>query len=79
MAGKLIEHGKSTWLVRVYICRDPDGKRQYLCKAIHGIRKQAQTWLNNTLTERDSGVAIKPAQQTPGEYLVKCSGTPAWH
>ncbi|MBE0657372.1 MAG: tyrosine-type recombinase/integrase family protein [Bryobacteraceae bacterium] len=69
MAGQLIERGKNTWLVRVYLGRDADGKRQSLSKTIHGTKKQAQTWLNKTLTERDAGVAIKPAQQTLGEYL----------
>ena len=53
MAGQLIERGKNTWLVRVYLGRDADGKRQYLSKTIHGTKKQAQTWLNKTLTERD--------------------------
>lgn len=69
MAGQLIERGKNTWFVRIYLGRGADGKRQYLSKTIHGTKKQAQTWLNKTLTERDAGVAIKPAQQTLGEYL----------
>ena len=69
MAGQLIERGKNTWLVRVYLGRDAHGKRQYLSKTIHGTKKQAQTWLNKTLTDRDAGVAVKPAQQTLGEYL----------
>jgi integrase len=69
MAGQIIPRGKNVWLVRLYLGRDQQGKRLYLNQTIHGPRKAAQAWLNQRLTERDAGVAVKPAQQTLNEYL----------
>jgi len=69
MAGQIISRGKNVWLVRIYLGRDETGKRIYLNKTIHGPRKAAQAWLNQRLTERDAGIAVKPAQQTLNEHL----------
>ncbi len=69
MAGQIIARGKNRWLVRIYLGRDSQGKRQYLNQTVHGTKKEAQAWLNRKLTERDTGVALKPAQGTVGEYL----------
>lgn len=77
MAGQIISRGKNVWLVRIYVGRDEAGKRIYLNKTIHGPRKAAQAWLNQRLTERDAGVAVKPAQQTLNEYLDRWLETAA--
>jgi len=77
MAGQIISRGKNVWLVRIYLGRDEAGKRIYLNKTIHGPRKAAQAWLNQRLTERDAGVAVKPAQQTLNEYLDRWLETAA--
>jgi len=77
MAGQIISRGKNVWLVRFYLGRDEAGKRIYLNKTIHGPRKAAQAWLNQRLTERDAGVAVKPAQQTLNEYLDRWLETAA--
>jgi len=77
MAGQIIPRGKNVWLVRIYLGRDESGKRIYLNKTIHGPRKAAQAWLNQRLTERDAGVAVKPAQQTLNEYLDRWLETAA--
>jgi integrase len=77
MAGQIICRGKNVWLVRIYLGRDESGKRIYLNKTIHGPRKAAQAWLNQRLTERDAGVAVKPAQQTLNEYLDRWLETAA--
>lgn len=69
MAGQIISRGKRTWLVRIYLGRDENGKRKYLNKTIHGTKKEAQAWLSATLRDRDLGVAVRPAQQTLNEYL----------
>jgi integrase len=55
MAGQIIERGERTWLVRVYIGRDRDGKRKYESHTVHGTKKDARTWLNAKLTELDLG------------------------
>ena len=56
MAGQIIPRGERTWLVRVFLGKDPQtGKRLYKNKTVHGTKKEAQTWLNSALTERDCG------------------------
>jgi len=69
MAGQIIARGPSTWLVRVYLGRDANGKREYLNKTVHGTKKNAQEWLTATLRDRDIGVAVKPAQINLNAYL----------
>lgn len=77
MAGQIISRGKNIWLVRIYLGRDDGGKRIYLNKTIHGPKKAAQAWLHQRLTERDAGVAVKPAQQTLNDYLDRWLETAA--
>lgn len=77
MAGQIISRGKNIWLVRIYLGRDDSGKRIYLNKTIHGPKKAAQAWLHQRLTERDAGVAVKPAQQTLNDYLDRWLETAA--
>ena len=69
MAGQIIARGEGTWLVRVFTGLSSEGKRQYLNKTIHGTKKEAQAWLNKALRDRDLGVAVRPAQDTLGEFL----------
>ena len=77
MAGQITSRGKNVWLVRIYLGRDESGKRIYLNKTIHGPRKAALAWLNQRFTERDAGVAVKPAQQFLNEYLDRWPETAA--
>lgn len=50
MAGQIINRGKGTWLVRVYLGRDPDtGKREYHNQTVHGTKKDAEKELVKTL------------------------------
>jgi len=69
MAGQIIARGEGTWLVRVFRGRAADGKREYLNKTIRGTKKDAQAWLTKTLRDQDLGVAIKPAQESLGQFL----------
>ena len=60
MAGQIISRGKGTWLVRVFVGRDPlTGKREYDNKTVHGNKKEAEQRLTEMLRDRDQGnVAI---------------------
>src|SRR5690606_12306533 len=70
MAGQLIQRGERTWLVRVYLGRDPvTGKRRYHNKTIRGNKKDAQRYLNQMLAEKDLGTFVEPSRQTLHEYL----------
>lgn len=59
MAGQIISRGERTWLVRIYVGRDPQtGKRRYDNCTIHGSKKDAQGYLNGKLVQRDMGVYV---------------------
>lgn len=68
--GQIIRRGSSTWLVRIYVGRDPETrKRKYIGKFIHGGLRPAQAHLNRMLAERDLGRNIRSSRQTVGQYL----------
>jgi hypothetical protein len=53
-AGQIISRGDRTWFVRVYTDRVPETQKcTYLNRTIHGIRRDAQEFLNHALVERD--------------------------
>jgi integrase len=57
MPGQIIPRGERTWLVRIYVGRDAQtGKRKYDGHTVHGTKKDAQTYLNGKLRERDLGI-----------------------
>jgi integrase len=67
MPGQIIPRGERTWLVRVYVGRDSQtGKRRYDGHTIHGTKKDAQTYLNGKLRERDLGTYIGVSHTTMG-------------
>lgn len=68
--GQIIRRRSSTWLVRIYVGRDPETRRRrYIGKFIHGELRSAQAHLNGMLAERDHGRNIRSSQQTVGQYL----------
>lgn len=70
MAGQLIRRGPRTWLVRVFMGRDPGtGKRRYHNKTIHGTKKMAQEYLNGALRDKDLGRFAGSQRVTLNEYL----------
>ena len=55
-AGQLISRGPRTWLVRVFLGREPEsGTRKYHNKTIRGSFVEAQTYLYTELQERGIG------------------------
>ncbi|MFE4201981.1 tyrosine-type recombinase/integrase [Aneurinibacillus aneurinilyticus] len=77
MSGQIIPRGKDTWLVRVFIGRDENGKRKYHNKTIHGGKKVAQKYLNDMLREKDAGTLEEPTKMTINEYLDRWLETSA--
>jgi integrase len=68
--GQIIRRGPETWMVRIYVGRNPEtGKRRYVGKCIHGGLRAAQAHLNKMLAERDLGRNIRCSRQTLGQYL----------
>ncbi len=68
MAGQIIKRGES-WLVRVFLGRDTNGKRKFHNKTIKGAKKDAQKALNSMLRDADLGLLGNSQKQTLNEYL----------
>lgn len=70
MAGQIVSRGKKKWLVRVFIGRDDQGKRQYHNQTVHGNKEDAQNVLTNLLRDRSTGVlAITAERRDVGTLL----------
>lgn len=77
MAGQIIKRGDGTWLIRVFMGRDGQGKRRYLNKTIKGKKKDAQDYLSKTLVEISIGTFVESSPLTVKEYLDKWLETAA--
>ena len=69
MTGQLIKRSEKTWLVRIFLGRDADGKRKYFNKTIHGTKKDAQKYLTAKTREKDLGVFVEPASIAFDNFL----------
>ena len=68
--GQIIRRGTNTWLVRVYLGRDPQsGTRKYHNQTIHGPLREAQRFLNVKLQQRDNGPASRAAVMSLNQLL----------
>ena len=66
---RLIQRGDRTWLVRIFLGRDPQsGTRRYHNHTVRGTKKDAQRYLNGVLREIDLGtVHVTLGPSAPGE------------
>ena len=69
MAGQIIERGKNTYLVRVYMGLDANGKRKYHNKTIHGNKKDAERYRNKVAREKDLGTFVEPTKEALAGFL----------
>src|SRR5258707_777456 len=72
MAGRrpaMINWRKNTWMLRIFLCRDGDGKRQYETIAMHGVQKVAKASHTATLSKKDLGIPTFESKVTLGKYL----------
>lgn len=77
MAGQIIKRGDRVWLVRIFLGRTAEGKRQYQNQTIHGTKSDAQKWLNDALTKKDLGIPTFQTKVSLGEYLATWLSTVA--
>jgi integrase len=69
--GQIIKRGQDTFLIRVYIGRDSQGRRHYFSETLKGSIKDAKKRLTEKLGEKDTGKLIKASRITLNEYLDK--------
>lgn len=75
--GQVIERGKDTFLVRIYLGDDEAGKRRYYNKTITGTKRDAQRHLTSVLGDLDKGTFIEPSKETLNRYLDRWLETSA--
>lgn len=69
-AGQMIQKGDNKWLLRWYVGRTLEGKRQYASKVFEGTHFQAQRELARATTSVVEQTFVPPAKQTVHEYLT---------
>jgi len=67
--GQVIQRGAYSWLVRIFLGTDDNGKRLYANKTIRGTRKDAQAYLNAWLRDKDQGLVVRPSKITLSEHM----------
>lgn len=77
MAGQIIKRSEKTWVVRIFMGRDAQGKRRYLNKTIKGKKKDAETYLSKSQTAISTGTFVEPSTLTVDAYLNKWLQTAA--
>jgi integrase len=76
--GQIVGRGRHRWLVRVFLGRDRETRRRrYLSRTVHGPVRQAQTYLNKVLRERDLGRQVEGGTITMNEFLDRWLETAA--
>jgi integrase len=69
MKGSIRRRGPSSWQVRVYLGRGPDGKRRYGNHGVQGTKRDAERKLAALLHGVHSGSYVEHTRVTLGEYL----------
>ena len=67
--GQLIPRGEKKWLVRVYLGRDAQGKRQYSAKTVEGTANEARQELTKMLRDSDTKMLVRRTKQTFSQYV----------
>jgi len=68
--GQLIPRGEKKWLVRVYLGRDAQGKRQYSAKTVEGTANEARQELTKMLRDADTKTLVRRSTETFSGYLL---------
>jgi hypothetical protein len=73
-----VGRGRSRWLVRVFLGRDRDTRKQrYHSRTVRGPVRHAQTYLNKVLRERDLGRRVEGVTISLNEFLDRWLETAA--
>jgi len=76
--GQIVGRGPRRWLVRIFLgCDRETRRRRYLSRTVHGPVRQAQSYLNKVLRERDLGRQVEGVTVTLNEFLDRWLDTAA--
>jgi lysophospholipase L1-like esterase len=62
---QIIPRGNNKWLVRIFLRRTAEAKKEFHNKVVHGTKKDAQKYARETETKRDLGTLDKPIIEDP--------------
>ena len=71
MAGQIINRGKRSWQVKIFMGRDANRKQRFHRKTIHGTKKDAQRYLNGVLRQIDLGIFVEPTTTSLEDYVKR--------
>ena len=64
MRGNITKRGDRTWLIRISLGLDADGKRKYHSKTVHGTKRKADKYLTDILKKVDNHEFVEPSRKT---------------
>src|SRR5438094_6849721 len=67
--GQMIPRGQGKWLLRVFLGRDPQGRKKYASKTVVGTTAQTQQELTKLLREADTSSLVRPTRQMLADYV----------
>lgn len=70
-SGQIVKRGENKFLVRIFLGKDTDGKRNYFSQLIKGSKKDADKYLAKKLNEKNLGEFIEPAAMSLNVFLEK--------
>jgi integrase len=69
--GQMIPRGDRKWLLRVFLGRNPEGRKQYLSRTVEGTTAQARQELTKMLHEKDTRSLVCPTNLTLSSYIER--------
>jgi hypothetical protein len=67
----IIKRGKDTWLVRIFLGRDENGKTKFFNETVKGKKSDAEKLETKKKRELDLGIFIEHSKITVDEYFDK--------
>ncbi len=71
MAGSITKRGKNTYLLRIALGTDTQGRRRTLTRTIHGTKADAERMLLQLLRDRDQTPVLPSTPPTPESPAFK--------
>lgn len=71
MKGHVRKRGDRSWLVAIYLGKDPAGKKQYHYETVQGTKRDAERRAAELVNEVNQQTFVKPAKFTVGEFLER--------
>lgn len=75
--GQIKKRGKTSYLVRIFLGRDENGKQQFHTHTVRGKREDAESYLTEKLRELDLCIFVEPSKMLLKAYFDKWLSTVA--